>query len=187
MTAVGVAVVAAQAFNAGAHVVRPSLGAFAEYVDVGYQRPHHRHEVGFATRDDLLGLGEIAYAAYRRDRYPYAAGLLELLRQEHQGNRRQEPAGVGHRHAFGGEGAARYLQDIQVSLDALRYAQPLFGVDPPVHEFGSRDPHVDEHVRADFLPDGSDDLVYVAAAVLRGAAVPVGASVRERRQELGYR
>ena len=166
--------------DAGIDLVASAGSRLRDPGRIGEQRPRHRHHVGLAGREHVLGdLGHVdAVGRDHRHRHQGAelGGDSGEGRTRYRSCDRWNPglvpadAGVDDRRAGGLDGLG--LHDDLVPARAVR------------HELGHRQAIDDDEVLADRFPDAPDDFHREAHALLGRAAPGVAAPVGAGRQEL---
>ena len=177
-------VVAAHALDAGGHVLGLALDALVDQLGICNEAPGHGHKVGLAVLDDLLGRLQRINGAQRHNGHMELAGLLKCLCHTDIGHRRPEAAGMHPCHPLGIVHARRHLKDIQMILNLLADADALFQINAALFKLGAGDTDFDQQLLPYPGTDGIEDLNEIPAAVLRGAAVFIGALVGQGGQEL---
>ena len=183
---IAVGVVAAHALDAGYHVVGPAVDGLFDGLRVGDQLAGHGEEVALALGDGVLGGLQALQAAHCGDRLVDFARLFEGLGQPQVGMIAHVLAGMGPGHVLLGDHAAGGLDDVAVILEDGGDADALLQVDAALGKLGGGHAHLKGHAAPGGLPAGVQNLHQIAAAVLGGAAILVGAAVGQGREELGH-
>ncbi len=166
--------------DAGVDLVGPPGGRLRDELRVGQERTRHRHQIGLAGSEDLLGqLGGVdPVGGTDRDRHlglqpggHRAPGAARHLGDD-RGDPRLVPADAGVEH--GGAGL----------LESVRQVGDLVPGLAPLDQVEQRDPVDDREAVAHGLPRPAYDLDGEAHPFGRGAAPGVGAVVGPRGQHL---
>ena len=170
--------IAAQALDDLVALVRHHL--VGEHV-VGKQGAAHVDEVSLTGGDDLFHLSGVAQAAERGD--GFGDVLLDLCRKI-------DVAAVLAEHARVGDAKAKLVaaggdvDEVAVVLERLGDAHAFVEVVAAVEELAAAHADLDREVLAALLANGDKHLASKARAVLKAAAVLVGAFVEVRAQKL---
>ena len=152
-------------------------------VAVGHVALGHGHDVRLAGGDDLLRLlqgGDVAHHAHGN-----VQALLGLGGKGHVELAALEIGGDGVGAGQGEHVAPGHMHDVHILLGGLHEVQGLGQLQPAGGVLGGGHPQLDHHVGTHGLPHRLEHLQGVAAAVLRGAAVLIGAHVGVGGQPLG--
>ena len=163
----------------------PSRGGLPRHLGIRDERARHRHRVGPALDDDLLGLRGMDHAARHDHRDPHHGlhGRREAVVEAERGVVRGRDVGESL-VALGGRAAHRHVVEPpgpgQARGDRLRVLERQ----PARDHLVAREPGADDQVRPHGRPHGLERLEAEAEAVLQRAAVLVGPPVAHGRQEL---
>ncbi len=177
-------VMATHTLDAGGDVLSAASHTLFDEQRIGDQAAGHGDQVRLAGGQDFLGGVHRVNGPQGDDGHVELARLLESLSHIDVGHRGPEAAGMYPGHPLGVVHASGDLEDVQVVLDAFTDADALLNINAALLEFGARDAHFDKHLLAHLGPDGIQDFNQIAAAVVRRAAVLVGALVGQGGEEL---